>query len=802
MIKLTVDTYTASPALYTFSKTNIIIGSGSSSDLLLQDESIQEIHIEIVEKNEFFIAINRANDPFAVVNGLPFGKKKLSHGDVIQIGPYSIKFEETPIPSQEEPLSPELLDTAQKIPEILEHAMTSSIIRSQKITLFPSGINASHDLQIPEEELTPESFEEDLDIDALLREVELLDFIEYEKKSEQMEPQNLLKEREPAQRLLKHMEIEEDLDERENLLKPVDFPEERKYQWGFWIGVIVALFTLLALILSAIYVHMMEKTEEEEIKAAEGVADVSMALKYAQIYHIKPLKQNWSDPEFLKNSLTSVLPHEYPSLANIDAHGQFTNTPYMLRLYTSSDFSQFLVIAQPAPSMFQWFFPKDAIVVNSRYMEMRKVSDFRTLNRLLVSADNLEGENAQEITQLVKQGKLIPLSFLVSKNREQEFSPPKALAWLRPGAENLIYNAPRYYQFGEAIMERAVSLVEAPGSSYEVSRLKQEMGTIAEMPNMLLYSSNGMQFAMEAQKALAIFVPNIKFMAAYLTFSPKGKMLNSHLLIDDENVELAMRDSIVETSLTLQSSLLSAKPSDPQPEVNLSKESEHPLYFQLAALVSDRQKSLKEVTDPLIQLLSENVHSPTPNFSGKMDALALQYQQAVKNQQDKFINRILELSYEYQEMPASQFMKFVQDSRLDNAFNEMLGIMKLKFRDQTSKPEQIDFLREQILQANNFIELDKYVVEAAALLTIARFPDMGGLIDYQDKIHRDVIQKLNVFLIQPENKKDVFTFGDQDRSALVHSLKAAWINDEAEFGFYLAEFDNLAQQQALNLEKK
>src|SRR5262249_43379368 len=145
-------------------------------------------------------------------------------------------------------------------------------------------------------------------------------------------------------------------------------------------------------------------------------------------------------------------------------------------------------------------------VVDSKLMQLKKVADMKTLNRLLVNSNNLDNSNAIEVTNLVKHGELIPLNILAKKRKGQDFSPPKALILMRPGAENYIYNAPRYYQLGETILKRAIDLMEMPGSAYEMSRLKQDMSLLSKMHDMILYSSEGIQLTLDAQKAIAAFV--------------------------------------------------------------------------------------------------------------------------------------------------------------------------------------------------------------------------------------------------------------------------------------------------------
>src|SRR5262249_55488559 len=161
-------------------------------------------------------------------------------------------------------------------------------------------------------------------------------------------------------------------------------------------------------------------------------------------------------------------------------------------------------------------------------MEMRKVNDLKTLNRLLLNPTTLDGTNAHDVSELIKNGKLIPLSVLAAKADRQGFNPPKALGLIRPGAENVIYNAPRYYHFGEDFLTKALMIAESPSNGYEVELLQHEMKDLAKYPNLVLYSSQGMQWAVQAQKALNAFLPNNKMLIAYLKFNSRGAVSSSH----------------------------------------------------------------------------------------------------------------------------------------------------------------------------------------------------------------------------------------------------------------------------------
>ncbi len=47
------------------------------------------------------------------------------------------------------------------------------------------------------------------------------------------------------------------------------------------------------------YLRLSTISKDEEVHAAEGVADIAMGLTYAQLHEADPASQNWSDPEFL-----------------------------------------------------------------------------------------------------------------------------------------------------------------------------------------------------------------------------------------------------------------------------------------------------------------------------------------------------------------------------------------------------------------------------------------------------------------------------------------------------------------------
>lgn len=300
------------------------------------------------------------------------------------------------------------------------------------------------------------------------------------------------------------------------------------------------ILILTAFIASAFYSRAAETAKNNEIAAAEGVADIAMAFKHAQVHNLKPKKHNWSDPEFIKNNLAAVITHDCPAITNIDTHGQFTNCPYLLRTYASSDFSHFIVIAQPNPSMWHWLLPTKTIAVDSRSMELRKIDDIRTLNRLLIAGNYLDESEATEVTKLIGGGELIPLATLATRRCYRGYTPPKALALMHPGAENRIYNAPRYHHFGESIVRRALSMGANADNPSELARLRQEMQSLARFPDTVLYSSHGMEMAMQTRRALATILPDSHFLLGYLKYNADGNLVSSNLIFDQNPSEIVM----------------------------------------------------------------------------------------------------------------------------------------------------------------------------------------------------------------------------------------------------------------------
>ena len=605
MIKLTVNPE-SQRITRIFHKKTVIIGMGEPDqvDISLPEESLQAAHVKIIEDKGRYYAINIANDPFLELNGLPFGKKTLNNHDRILIGNTIISFEEHKTTVTEDMLDTIDQPTSVILPPIKTTVSTvTTPVKAKETPLVsptePDSREVEETKENEENEEKKEEKRDELDVDALIHEVEALEeeasqleaevqVDDEEETTEVLETEKAPKLKEETETDQKEEEIpaptqdetqkqekneeakpEEKEQHAEKKPKPEQFQvkpklsndlpakmaavqtytdeqpahphpkasledyylnefddesenwnvsqttketknNHNKRRWKTFTGVLIVLIFLSTGFAGGYFFDLRSASSTEESIIAGSVADIAIALTYAQINHITPRKLNWSDPDFIQNNLSRILSPKLNSLVNIDAEGQFKDYPYMLRIYTSSDLSQFLIIAQPAPGIFNWLTHKNALVIDSTSMEIRKLSKLQTLNRLLANPNPLDGSNSIEIANAVNHGVLVPLPSLISDKSNWGFAPPKALALIRPGAENYVYNSPRYYPFSESIMKRAIYLKNHSGSSYDVALLQQEVDEISKLTDIILYSSQGMQMASEAQKALATFAFNFK----------------------------------------------------------------------------------------------------------------------------------------------------------------------------------------------------------------------------------------------------------------------------------------------------
>lgn len=587
MIKL-IFAHTSPPEICSFDKQKVIIGSdGQTADLVLPGENILSAHVLIEEKDGHFLVTNLANDPFVSLNELPFGKRLIHNNDCLQIGRTALRFEghshtkgeesaskHTPKKEQsflqEQPEDTLVAQPQQKVTITHLEELLEKKIENQREILRDSWANTPsealhHASPMVEktdfpaaEQLTSFSKETELEVEELFKQVE-----ELETEHRGSTPMGIIY----SQTLANDNSVAAAEQEEQRPTATDDDPVARqtkrivprgKGSWLAILAIIIAVLLLCLLFLFHSYENLLKRAQERELQTASDAADVAMALFYAKIHNIQPQNHNWTDLQFLQNNLASILPpsssaggmHSSWAIAN-DSEPSHSN----LRIYTSNNLSRFLVVLQPTPSLWQWLTPHPIIVIDSEQMLLRKTWQYKELNRLLLDPELFSKGHEQQISDLLHQFDIIPLELLARSHTEgMQYHPPKALALLRPGAENKIYNAPRYYLFGEAILEKARAFFpNAEGIGQDPQPIDAE--ALYPLPDMVFYSSYGLAQAQHNQQILQTLSPLGQVLTAYLRFNAQGKLVGSHLLIGDNRSGRERENPSAPTPLEDSSSL-------------------------------------------------------------------------------------------------------------------------------------------------------------------------------------------------------------------------------------------------------
>lgn len=778
MIRLTLNAQ-SDPEIYLFDKSTVLIGAEPSLvDLVLENPDIQPIHLKITcVKGKFFLK-NTANDPFTSLNGHPFGKKLLSTGDLINLQDTTLLFEALP------PLITEIKSAKSE---------EKSPTPPEEKSCTPSSI--SH-LRLPfhfpfEEEV--EAFNEE----ELLRAASAPSSSTPPAEPTENKP-NATHPEPPEKKKEYPLSLKDDYlkewDDAPPSTPPLEEDQkEASHLYQAWKWILVFIFSIISLLGftgSVIFFTLSDKTEAQETKAAQGVADIAMALTHAQLHHLKPPNLNWADAEFLKSNLATLLPDTPSYASQIDAQGQFHCSPYSLRIYTDSHLSHFLLIAQPAPNLLNWLIPQSLIVVDSELMELRALKDVRGLNRLLAHTDPLDGPNGKEITSLIKQEELINLTTLAAESGNQDFAPPKNLQWLRPGAENLIYNVPRYYRLGYHVVQQSLTLYTTKGSSHDVTTLQHETERLfSTLKQLVLYSDQGKKSAIIARQGLMLFAPPDKLLFGYLLFNAQGKIHQVYLLKEDEEPTLPpSTEGVVKEKelIALNSPTTTAiRQVEENKPGSLEIDTNHPIYIHLQSLMTARDNELRPLTLSLTQLIDRDLTVPRAQFQSEFQSLFHNYLMAnIKHKQA--IKKALDTLYhQYEDLSINQFISFIETLSLDQLIYQ--EEQSLTIVDENCR-QNMKLLLTYIENAKSLSELDNLVDMASLWLNFDYMRDPQELIKYQNLLRNKMLEQLQSYLL---SEKKYPLLRNDDKEILENILSQERLIKPEEKEFFLAEFDEI-----------
>lgn len=584
MIKLTIQTGFIEE-IRLFDQAVILIGSSPQPavDVCLNHPAIQPIHLKILNQQGKWVVINAVNDPFVAINGYPFGKKQLTSGDTIDLNSMTILFEET-----------------EDLREVPPETLDSNILLDR----LEKKIGASPSLQL---EAFPRESDNDLGLNVQQGKI-TQPFVE------------------PIRTSLKDSHIGDSGEEKETWYpesnvsdeEPVSASPSRPQEW-FIVGLIL-LLAFIAIWSTWEYLSYSRKVAKEEIETTKGLADVAMALTHAQLHHHQPNNHNWTDDDFLKTHLVSTVPDPHHLIASGDIQHFFYKNSYTLRIYTSNDLSQFLLIAQPISTFWHWMLPQATIVIDSISMEIRKMEDLRPLNRLLAHVGPLGREEMEEISHLIKHADLVPLKTLAKNLKTKDFLPPASLAKTHPGAEHRIYNAPRYHRLSTPLINALERIHLNQGTAADIDFVKKETKALATLPNLILYAHENKKSAELIKQGLIAFSSDASSLRiGWFSLNQRGDVDCCGLA---DHSETPKRASI--------------------------KFHENKLYDKLKNLQKTREAALEHLSSQLINLIKAGAEKPVANFVEHYTELSHQFLRLSEKQNQLMKQAVKKLYGEFQ----------------------------------------------------------------------------------------------------------------------------------------------------------
>ncbi|MCB1118617.1 MAG: hypothetical protein KDK65_01515 [Chlamydiia bacterium] len=414
-----------------------------------------------------------------------------------------------------------------------------------------------------------------------------------------------------------------------------------------WVLSLIAIFFVLGL--AAVIqnlVRLEEHRHKQELEAAVGVADIAMALKWAQWQHMEG-RQNWSDPHFIQSLLDEMMPENTPQISRVFGEGQSVQAPYLLRIFTSHNLSRFLIVAQPVPNIWQQLIPKYVLIVDSSTMELGKVEDIKTLNRALAHPNPIELGHSMEIDKLFLQSQIIPLSTLAKEKKQTDLNPPKALKLMRPGAENLIYNAPRYHEFG-------VSLLKQLANEKDHEKLAAQFAKLPTFRNLVLYLPQELELSRKMEQTLAQFSPGSTFLVGSLKRDHAGNIVSGHLSLHHNSTWSSSLQGMPEIAYADDHLLLD--------------EWESPtslLHQEMNYLAKERKHALQWMYDEIIEALNQFHATGREEDLHHAKELLSDYERESLLQSHHLSQKLLELHKKYQSISPRTFRQSAIETGLD-----------------------------------------------------------------------------------------------------------------------------------------
>ncbi|MGM0440091.1 MAG: hypothetical protein ACQEP8_03140 [Chlamydiota bacterium] len=554
---------------------------------------------------------------------------------------------------------------------------------------------------------------------------------------------------------------------------------------------LVAGAFIIFLSLIAGYRYFTNQNRWEQIATAKTLADLSMALS-----HVMTIPEEVSfdsqDRVFIEFHLNQVLPVAYREKYPLDNNNLIQGTDYKVTIIADKALEHFLLIARPASNYKNFILTRPAIIIDSTSMELRKIYDYSPWKAVLEEAMPLENLNFDKISTLAKEEELLSLSTLGDYFRD--FTPPQKLGQIKAGAENIVYNAPRYFPFSAPLSSQAILVGSSHADSQDIEQLHDLSEKFSSFTDLVIYSTQGLSGALNIQAAFEHFPETPKFLIGFLDFDNQGLISEASIL--DEELLKQHRQEIDNRLKTLP-----PQPQEPE-ETVYDEEIVHPIRVDLEAVIDDHKENLNLLSTDISLLLADAQHNLITNFSEKLYSLTDEYIDTLRVYHQRLTETLTDLFNLYVEDQSSEelwvFQNALNDLGLHSYLDEELkDKLTLQIKKDALQSRQFDKLVQEIYDSSNLEELNKVALQINTILENYRPEEQEIIAQGRTALQSAVIEQLSDFLFMPSPE-----FQGQIPAETTHLidniLSNTGINDTEVHNFYIGEFDKIIQQYQLS----
>lgn len=749
MLELTFFTPEAHVRCFTTSR--IVIGAGSNdlAQIPLPTLEWEPEHLIFTQDEQGTWAVNQSNDPFVLLDNRPFSKRRLEPGSSYQIAlrglsilcrvPVLNQNEQTPtLPSAQEDEASLDLDLANLLQEVENFPNLTQNTQTPVPKELPPPPKATH-LRIPK-----------YPIPSIPT---------------------------PTSHPLVNLPIAEKAENTTPIPEEVPLPGKDRaasLAWNLALASGATIFLLVAAFSLTVYGAFTATNNQAEFLAAQDVADVGMALVHARLHPDKQKVYNLADPDFLRGHLTDLLGTEFPINLNMTAQGHLKNSAYLLRLYTNQDISQFVIVAQPESTLWYWLIQPHTIFLDSATMKLHKTQDVRMINRILAQPNLFQGTQLASLAPLLAKSSVIPLRTLSYEMNRREFAPPRELKTLRPGSENHIYNAPRYYRLGDSLFKMLTELKATP--STENTLFQEHLQALSVFHNMVLYTIGSLHTAQKAAKALQ-------------THFPEEQFLIGHMTLDKENQSLLASHLVAPAPETLLSDLRVIADTE-----------KHPLQIKIEELAEARKQAIAPLTEEMLTHIAAHTEAPSEQFYDTMKDLLERCKQIDAPSTQELRKSLAHFYLEYVvKEPRVAFTEFANYAEIAG-LTHYLPKADAPLREGMNSSAPLDLIpwTNKIKEATSLHALDRSLLMFDEWLLDQSITDRQQLLKLSQPLKQAAKLRLEQLLMSPKRS---ILFQERQRPILLHLLDTLLAIPPHEKEIYLKEFArHLEYEQNPSLE--